>query len=323
MPPSGWPGVSNQGPLSIRQGRILRVSGQHALAHVDGEDVRCELRGRLKAGRRATTSPIVAGDWVEVSEAGEGKLVAEAVLPRASRIARIASGPRPFEQILAANIDHFIVVVAAEQPALSTGFIDRSLVMALSGDITPLICINKIDLDEGRSCANVIDLYLRLGYEVVCTSVTTGEGMKGLSSIVHSGVCALVGPSGVGKSSILNHLQPGLQLATQELMRQHDRGRHTTTTVQLHPLTGGGYVVDTPGLKQLQPSGVGVGDLIEYFPEFLDAEPQHCQFRDCTHLHEPGCQIQTAVEDGRITESRYEGYCRILEDLRGQKEIYT
>ena len=306
-----------------RRGRILRVSGQHALACVDGEDLRCELRGRLKAGRRATTSPVVAGDWVEVADAGTGKLVAEVVLPRTSRIARIASGPRPFEQILAANVDRFIVGAAARQPSLSTGFIDRSLVMALSGEITPVVCINKIDLDEDEACDPVVQLYAGLGYETMCTSVVTGQGMQRLGQILHSGVCALVGPSGVGKSSILNHLQPGLQLATQELMRQHDRGRHTTTAVQLHPLQGGGYVVDTPGLKQLQPSGIGVDELIECFPEFLDAEPTRCQFRNCTHLHEPGCRIQQAVDEGRIANSRYEGYRSIAADLRSQKEEHV
>ncbi len=317
---SAWRAVSNTTALSPMKGRILRVSGQHTLARVDGEDIRCELRGRLKAGRRATTSPVVAGDWVEVSEAGEGKMVVERVLPRTSRIARIASGPRPIEQILAANVDRFVVVVAAREPALNTGFIDRALVMALSGDITPLVCINKIDLDPESETADICELYRHLDYEVICSSVKSGVGMEELDRVLHSGVCALVGPSGAGKSSILNRLQPGLQLATQELMRQHDRGRHTTTAVQLHPLSGGGFVVDTPGLKQLQLSGIVPHQLVECFPEFLATDPSECHFRDCTHLHEPGCQIRHAVEEGRIAPSRYEGYSRIMAELQADRQ---
>ena len=303
----------------MAKGRVLRVSGQHALARVGEQDTRCELRGKLKAGRRASTSPIVAGDWVEVTDAGDGKMVVETVLPRTSRIARAATGRRPIEQILAANIDRFLVVVATREPALSTGFIDRALAMAISGGIAPLVCINKVDLDPDETSSKVCHLYRDLGYEVIPASVKTGEGMDELDRVLHSGVCALVGPSGVGKSSILNRLQPGLKLATQELMRQHDRGRHTTTVVQLHPLQGGGFVVDTPGIKQLQLCGITAREVIECFPEFVAATPSECHFRDCTHLHEPGCKIRDAVDDGRITSSRYEGYGRIMAELQGEQ----
>lgn len=294
--------------------RVLRVSGLEVLV-VDeaGDRLLCQLRGRLKAGPRLAASPVVAGDQVDVRVTEAGRGVIEGVRPRRSWLSRTASGSRRVQQVLVANLDRFLIVVSARQPALRPGFIDRALVMALSGGVEPVICINKIDLDVDRERAPVAGLYVGLGYRVLETSALTGEGMGPLVDLLRGGLAALVGPSGAGKSSILNAVEPGLALKTQVLMRHHDRGRHTTSSICLHPLTGGGLVADTPGIKQLQPWAVAAEELVAYFPE-MEALAESCQYRDCSHLREPGCAVRAAVEDGRIASSRYEGFCRIAAD---------
>lgn len=295
-------------------GLVLRASGWEALVDTDGQQRLCQLRGRVKAGRRKAVSAVVAGDRVEVQPTESGRGVIETVLPRKSSLSRVASGTRPVRQVLAANLDLFIIVVATRDPQLQPTFIDRGLVMALSGGIEGIaICINKTDLDAADERRPVVTLYRDLGYQVLEVSAETGVGMPALVDAFHQGLSVLIGPSGVGKSSILNAVEPGLGLRTQELMRHHDRGRHTTAVVGLHQLTGGGYVADSPGLKQLQPWGVTEGELVDYFPEMAPLTPG-CQFRDCSHMHEPGCAIREAVEEGRIAATRYEGFRRIHAD---------
>ena len=256
----------------------------------------------------------MAGDLVSVSRTGAGRGVIESVLPRRSNLARMAVGGRPARQVIASNLDRFFVVVAALDPAPTTGFIDRALVMAASGGVEEIaICVNKIDLDDGDSRRPMVELYRDLSYLVLEVSARTGTGMESLAGFFGEGVSVLAGPSGAGKSSILNRLEPGLGLKTRELMRHHDRGRHTTTAVCLHRLRRGGYVGDTPGLKQLQPWGVSPGELVQYYREMKPLAGR-CRFRDCTHIHEPGCAIRAAVETGGIAGSRYEGFRRAHAD---------
>jgi ribosome biogenesis GTPase len=302
-------GESEDVPVS---GLVLRVSGWEILvAGADGSEYLCQLRGKVKAGPRRAGAQVVAGDGVdwEPTEAGRG--IIEAICPRQNILSRTASGNRPLEQIMAANVDRFFVVVSARQPSLRPGFVDRALVMAAHGGVAGVVvCVNKIDLDEGNEREEIVSLYRALGYEVIETSAATGAGMAGLVDRFHEGLSVLIGPSGAGKSSILNTVEPGLAIHTQELMRHHDRGRHTTTSSSLHKLRGGGYVADTPGIKQLQPWGIPADELVGYFPE-MAAHIGNCQFRDCSHLHEPGCLIRAAVEAGQIAESRYDSFERI------------
>ena len=263
---------------------------------------------------------MVAGDLVTVSRTEPGRGVIESVLPRSSNLSRVATGGRPTRQMIASNLDRFIVVVAARDPVPSSGFIDRAMVMAESGGIEGIvICFNKIDLDADDSRRSLVELYRGLTYPVLEVSARTGAGMESLLDSFRQGLSVLVGPSGTGKSSILNRLEPGLGLKTRGLMRHHDRGRHTTTAVSFHRLRSGGYVADTPGLKHLQPWGVGSGELVKYFRE-MEALTGDCRFRDCTHLHEPGCAIRAAVEGGGISRSRYEGFRRTHADALAREE---
>ena len=293
-------------------GLVLRVSGWEILvAGDDGVEHLCQVRGKVKAGPRRSGAQIVAGDGVDWQPTEAGRGIIEAICPRQNLLSRTASGNRPLEQVMAANVDRFFIVVAARQPALRPGFVDRALVMAASGGVTGVVvCVNKIDLDGDNERRPVVSLYRDLGYEVIETSAATGAGMDGLVERFHEGLSVLIGPSGAGKSSILNAVEPGLAIRTQELMRHHDRGRHTTTSSSLHKLRGGGYVADTPGIKQLQPWGIPAEELVGFFPE-MASRTGDCQFRDCSHLHEPGCLIRAAVEAGQIAESRYDSFARI------------
>ena len=296
------------------QGRIIRVSGLQCLVEVERSHWQCEIRGRLKAGCRKTSSPVVAGDWVDVLPTAERTGVIEAVHPRSSKFSRGASGGRPIEQILFVNMEQLVVVVAARQPRPQRGFIDRAIIMAIKGNLQPVVCVNKVDLVSEEAVGTLTAPYEALGYPIYRTSAVQGNGMDEFKEALINRSTAVVGQSGVGKSTLLNGVEPGLGLKTKEIMERHDRGRHTTTVVHLFKLQEGGYVADTPGVKELRLWGIKPAELETYYPELEPLRGQ-CQFGDCSHLHEPGCAVRAAVADGRIASARYEGYRRIFESL--------
>ena len=297
------------------RGRIIRVSGLQCLVEVDDKLWQCEVRGRLKTGIRKTNSPVVAGDWVEIAATGDLTGIIELVHPRRSQFSRGANGPRPFEQILSANIEQLIVVVSAREPSPRIGFIDRAIIMANKGNTEAVLCVNKVDLISPDELALMTDPYKALGYPIHYTNALDGEGMQEFKNAIRDRISLVVGQSGVGKSTMLNFIEPGLGLKTREIMKRHDRGRHTTTAVQLFKLQQGGYIADTPGIKELRLWGIKSTDLQSYYPE-LEPLLGHCQFADCSHLHEPGCAIREAVATGQIHLGRYDGYRRIFENLK-------
>ena len=221
---------------------------------------------------------------------------------------------RRFEQILFVNMEQLVVVVAACQPRPRRGFIDRAIVMAIKGNLQPVVCINKVDLVSKEAVDTLTAPYEALGYPIYRTSAVQGDGMGEFKEALINRSTAVVGQSGVGKSTLLNGVEPGLGLKTKEIMKHHDRGRHTTTVVHLFRLQEGGYVADTPGVKELRLWGIKPAELAAYY---LELEPLHgqCQFGDCSHLHEPGCAVRAAVANGRIASARYEGYQHIFESL--------
>ena len=297
------------------RGRVVQVSGLQCLVEAAGQRLTCDLRGRIKAGTRRTTSPVIVGDWVEVESTRPGAGVVAGIEPRQSRFSRLASGPRSYEQVVAVNLDLLVVVVSIRNPALKVGFIDRALIMALKGGMAAAVCINEVDLDPGPEAERIAEVYRRLGHSVCLTSARTGEGLGAFEALLQDRDSVVVGHSGVGKSSLLNRLDPDLAIKTRELMTSHDRGRHTTAAVQLYPLPGGGgHVADTPGIKELQLWQVGRAALAEYFPEMVPLV-ENCRFRDCLHLHEPGCAVRDAVDRGEMAAIRYEAYERILESV--------
>jgi ribosome biogenesis GTPase len=236
------------------------------------------------------------------------------VLPRRNRISRVdpAYPGGTMEQVLAANLDWLVVAVSYAEPPVNRRVLDRLLVLGETAGIPAIVVFNKTDLAAGGT-ADPFPLYEGIGYQGLRTSAKTGAGCRELRRLVEGRQSLLLGPSGVGKTSLLNAMLPGAGLRTRPVSRATGKGVHTTTRVDLHPLPGGGAILDSPGLRSVQPWGLEETELARCFPEL--ASLPSCQFRDCRHRQEPGCQVRIAVGDGSVDRERYESYLRILETL--------
>lgn len=309
------PDDAGEEDAELRSGVVVAMRGLFAEVDDDGVIVPCTIRRVLRTRRIKERHPVTVGDCVKFrlergNSAGKVEGVIERVEPRHGRLQRRA-GRRI--QTIVANIDNVIIVSSANAPPPKLNLIDRYIVASLAEDMTPIICINKMDLDRDDSITPIVERYESLGQRIIRTSVVTGRGMDELRETLARGSSVIVGQSGVGKSSLLNAIQPGLNLAIGDINEQLQCGRHTTTTARLLRLDVGGYVVDTPGIRSFDLSIVPRGELEAYFVEFLDHIP-HCKFPDCTHRHEVSCAVKEAVEQGLIHRERYESYVRIFED---------
>jgi ribosome biogenesis GTPase len=315
--------------LPALEGIVIRAHSGVYTVQSDGHVVHCSLRGNLKkefvfntstsvsrrvtrAKRGHTHDTVSVGDRVMMSETHQGAGIIEEILPRTSRFSR--SGFRGREQTLVANLDQLCIVFACAEPRLDPWKLDRFLVAAESEDITPVIIANKSDLATAKEVDEAFQPFEALGYNVVRTSAKTDNGVDPLRDAIKDRVSAFVGPSGVGKSSLLNAVQPGLNLKTGEIGYVTFKGRHTTTATQLIPLRFGGWVADTPGLRELDILDLDPGDVVYCFPEFKDFLGG-CRFDDCNHEREPGCAIKAAVEAGNIQTRRYESFLVIRGEL--------
>ncbi len=291
-----------------RLGRVLRVQGLHSIVRDDrGREYSCATRRILKTLATDRRHVVAAGDVVWFLPEGEAQGAIERVEPRHGVVSRTSRGR---QHVLVANVDQLIIVTSAAEPRLKPNLIDRLLVTAERADIRPVICINKIDLVEPADLMPLVGVYAQLGYEVLMVSATTGVGVDRLRKRLVGEESVVSGQSGVGKSSLLNAIEPGLHLRVQTVSGETQKGRHTTTTAELIPLSFGGYVVDTPGIRQFQ--------LWDVIPEevagfFRDLRPyvSRCRFPDCTHTHEDDCAVKDAVADGWIDARRYESYVQI------------
>ncbi|NWG07136.1 MAG: ribosome small subunit-dependent GTPase A [Chloroflexi bacterium] len=268
----------------------------------------CQLRGKLKQGRAAGDIAAI-GDRVGITVLADGSGVIEEVEKRKQAIVRL--DPRPqgeYQQVLLANADQAVFVFACAHPKPKLRMLDRFLVIAEKQHVPAVIVANKIDLV--KDARKIFGLYEPLGYRVIYTSTQTGAGIEELHGVLKNKISALAGPSGVGKSSLLNAIQPGLGLAVNEISAAMGKGKHTTVTRQMFPLAGGGYVADTPGWKSLALWDTEPEEMEAYFPELRDLV-QHCQFSDCTHTHEPKCAVIAAVKDGRVHPERFDSFLRL------------
>ena len=270
----------------------------------------CKLRGRLKRGSKEGDLAAI-GDRVLVSLVEDGRGLIESIEPRQSMISRLAPLPRgEYEQIIIANPDQIVLVFSCAEPAPRMRMIDRFLVISEMQSVPALIVANKIDLVTKDFAQKLFGHYAEIGYPIIYSSVPDKLGLDLLKDRLSGKISALAGPSGAGKSSLLNAIQPGLGLTIQKISQATGKGKHTTVASELYPLDGGGYVADTPGLKALGLWDIEPEELDGYFPE-ISQLVAHCQFNDCTHLHEPGCAVQEAVEKNQIHPQRYDSYLRL------------
>jgi len=298
----------------LQTGLIVRAQSGFFTVETDSGPIVCKLRGRLKRGPR-TGDILAVGDRVRVSVLPEGGGMIEEILPRERAIVRLDPRPRGvYRQILLANPDQAVFVFACASPDPRLRMLDRFLVIAEKQGIPALIVANKVDLVGREQAETIFGHYPQIGYEVIYASAKEGLGVEDLRQRLTGKISALAGPSGVGKSSLLNTMQPGLGLSVREISAALNRGRHTTNFRQLLPLAGGGYVADTPGWKSLALWDTEPEELDGYFPEIAPLVV-HCQFSDCSHTHEPGCAVHEALESGKIHPDRYDSYLRMRAGL--------
>jgi ribosome biogenesis GTPase len=298
-------------PTICRLGRVLRVQGLHSTVQLDdGSLRRCATRRILKTLATDQRHVVAAGDrvWVRPERADEG--IIERVEPRHGILSRASRGR---QHVLVTNVDQVIVVVSAAEPKLKPHLVDRYLVMAEKYEIDPVICINKVDLVDAADLQPLIGVYSQLGYRVLLVSAERGWNIDYLRQLLKDRQSAFAGQSGVGKSSLLNAVEPGLQLRVREVSAENEKGRHTTTTAELIPLAAGGYVFDTPGIRQFQLWDVIPQEVAGFFRD-LRPYVSRCRYPNCSHNHEEPCAVKDAVADGFIDARRYESYLAMLDD---------
>ena len=286
------------------------TGGVWRVRDAEGRIHEASMRGKLKVGEQLKLS---VGDHVRLERA-DATRIAE-ILPRHSALTRRSPGQERGSRVVVANVDQVVVVFAVVKPEPHRRMLDRFLVVAEANGIPARIVINKVDLDANAR-ERFLD-YERAGYAVQHTSVKQGTGIAELAAALAGRVSALTGPSGVGKSSLMNAIYPGLDLRVGEISESVNKGRHTTVGAVMHPLPDGGYVVDTPGLREVGIWGVDAASLAECFPE-MRAAIGTCRFRDCQHIHEPGCTVLAHVASGAMSAERYASYAKLMEEIAEQ-----
>ncbi|MGD0711592.1 MAG: ribosome small subunit-dependent GTPase A [Bacteroidales bacterium] len=300
------------------KGIVTKSTGsQYTVMSSDGKRFECKLKGNFKIKGLSSTNPISVGDKVEFeSKSGESFGIINKIEDRNNYIVRKSTKLSKRQHIIACNIDRAIIVVTLAFPRTSTGFIDRFLVTAEEYHIPAFIVFNKSDLypdDFFTYLEELRSVYESIGYKCIVTSAHKHSGLDELEGILKGKISLFLGHSGVGKSALINAIQPGLNLKLGVISAYHLKGQHTTTFAEMHSLSFGGFIIDTPGIKELGMIHVKPEEIAGYFPEMRALLPQ-CKFYNCTHIHEPGCAVLQALEQGEINAGRYHNYLGMLND---------
>ena len=306
--------------MSVEEGLVVHKSSSDLRVETRaGVVVRCSLRGKMRSGGDGR-SPVLVGDRVEFSLTREAEGTIERILPRRNVLGRNTGGGKPVA--IAANVDAILIVMAARDPPPRWGLVDRMLASAERDGVESAICVNKWDQNDDHAperseLVEACELYRRIGYPVLEVSALRGDGIDAVAERLAGKLTVLSGHSGVGKSTLLNRLDPTLSLTTGEVNEVTGKGRHTTTAASLYRLPSGGHVVDTPGFREFLPSDIPRTELWLHFPEMARLQGG-CRYKDCLHREEPACAVRAALEEGRVSRMRYESYLRILEALPGR-----
>lgn len=292
---------------------VVRATGSWYYVLHDGETVRCRIRGRLRLKGVRSTNPVVVGDEVACEADEGGDYVIADILPRRNYVIRRASNLSKESHIIAANVDQALLMASLRSPETPTEFVDRFLVTCEAYKVPVTILLSKLDLQDAEAVAEFRAVYEGAGYRVLEVSVREGRGVEEVRELLAGRTTLVSGNSGVGKSTLIQAIDPSLDIRTGEISESHHKGRHTTTFSTMYPLAGGGAVIDTPGIKGFGLIDIDEAELWHYFPEMMRVAPA-CRFYNCTHTHEPGCAVTEAVKAGEIAWPRYESYLKIRDE---------
>lgn len=300
-------------------GTIVRSTGSWNTVRLeDGSTLECKLRGQFRQKGLRTTNPVAVGDHVEITQEEDGTGIITEIHDRKNYIIRKSVNLSKEVHVIAANLDQAIIIATVAQPRTSLGFIDRFLSVAEAYDIPAILILNKTDLHDSSELtelnSNYRKIYKQAGYPVFEASATTGNGISSVKQVLKDKVTLVFGHSGVGKSTFLNAIQPDLELKTGEISDVHNKGKHTTTFAEMFELDNGGFVIDTPGVKEFGMVNMKPSEVSHFFPDIFSVS-DNCKFGNCLHKNEPGCAVKEAVNTGTISESRYTNYLSILESI--------
>jgi ribosome biogenesis GTPase len=307
--------------MSLIEGTVVKSTGSWYQVMLSDESIiECRIIGKFRLDGLKLTNPVAVGDKVMVEKEADDKGIIKEILPRTNYVVRQSPRKKHFVHFLASNIDQAMLIMTIKEPNLKQGFIDRFLVMTEPYDIPVHIIFNKADLyDEGDlNVYNYLkDIYTKIGYNVCLSSAVNNTGINELKGLLKDKVTLISGQSGVGKSSLINMIEDTIDLKTQDISDYSGKGQHTTTFAEMYKLSGGGFIIDTPGIKSLAFSHLEVMDVAHNFKE-LFSKSSECKFGNCTHRNEPHCAVKDAIEEGEISELRYFNYLQLLEEIEDQ-----